>query len=134
MAATSPSRSAASTAFAPAWLPPTGHGNGLTAPSWAPIADVDVRVVDPLLDLMAAARVPAHAAHAPRPVRPLLPERPDRPETWRLWVGSTSYSKAEHVLVTCLPGLLHTLEQPRYPVPHRPPHQHREHREHHGRR
>jgi hypothetical protein len=36
-------------AGAVAWLPPFGHGNGLDAPSWAPLADVDAQLVDELL-------------------------------------------------------------------------------------
>ena len=56
---------------------------------------------------------------APRPVRPLLPQTGGAPEIWRLWVGSTSYRKGEHVLMTRLPALLREVEKPARPVPHR---------------
>lgn len=119
------SQSVPSSWFVAAWLPPGGHGNGLFATNWAPIADVDAKVVDALLDLLAEAGVPAHAAVAPRPVRPLLPQTGGAPEIWRLWVGSTSYRKGEHVLMTRLPALLREVEKPARPVPHRQSRPHR---------
>lgn len=89
-------------AFAPAWLPPSGYGNGLPARSWAPIADIDARHVDAVLMALLDAHVPGHAAPAPRPVRPLLPgERPPG-SVWRLRVASTSYARAEDVLMRVL--------------------------------
>ncbi|MEU6476560.1 hypothetical protein ABZ858_06645 [Streptomyces sp. NPDC047017] len=92
----------AAAAFAPAWLPPGGRGNGLPAPSWAPIADLDARDVDTVLAALLDAHVPAHAAPAPRPVRPLTSDRWVRGAVWRLRVGSSSYGKAENVLLNVL--------------------------------
>jgi hypothetical protein len=89
-------------AFAPAWLPPGGRGNGLTAQSWAPIADIDARSVDTVLAALRDADVPAHAAPAPRPVRPLSPGAWVSGAVWRLRVSSTSYAKAEDVLLRIL--------------------------------
>ncbi|MFJ7280575.1 hypothetical protein [Kitasatospora sp. NPDC098663] len=120
MAAPASTRTVQTAWFKPAWLPPGGHGNGLPAPTWAPIADLDTRIVDELLLALADADVPAYTAPAPRPVRPLLPGDGTR-TVGRLWVGFTSYAKAELVLVTCMPPLLRGIEQPRYPVPHRYP-------------
>lgn len=88
--------------FAPAWLPPGGRGNGLPARSWAPIADIDARHVDTVLRALSDALVPAHAAPAPRPVRPLTPGAWKPGALWRLRVASTSYAKAEDVLLRVL--------------------------------
>ncbi|RAJ55685.1 hypothetical protein K376_04656 [Streptomyces sp. PsTaAH-130] len=85
--------------FAPAWLPPGGRGNGLRATAWAPVADIPARHVDTVLDALREASVPAHAAPAPRPVRPLTPGRRPPGAVWRLRVGSTSYAKAEDLLM-----------------------------------
>lgn len=60
--------------FASVGHPPGGLNDGLLAPSWAPIADIPVRQVGEL---------------------PLA-------AVWRLWVGSTSYAKAEDELVRLL--------------------------------
>lgn len=88
--------------FVPAWLPPGGRGNGLPARSWAPIADIDARNVDAVLAALRDAHIPAHAAPAPRPVRPLSPGAWVPGAVWRLRVGSTSYAKAEDVLLRVL--------------------------------
>ncbi|MET8405377.1 hypothetical protein [Streptomyces sp900116325] len=119
MPATPVSRSVTASSFAPAWLPPGGHGNGLHSSAWAPVADLPAVITDTVLDLLATAHVPAYAAKAPLTVRPLYPG--DRPQgsTWRLWVASTSYAQAEHVLMTCLPNLLKPRERPAFPVPAR---------------
>lgn len=102
MAGSSISITAHEKPFAPAWLPPGGRGNGLTAGSWAQIADLDARRVTAILEMLRSAAVPAYAAPAPRPVRPLTPRTPPRGTTWRLWVGATSYCRAEHVLLRAL--------------------------------
>lgn len=87
--------------FAPAWLPPGGRGNGVWAEivatasssAWAPIADLNVGAVDPVLDRLRSADVPAYAA----PARKARPGRTCR--TWRLWVMSLRYGTAEQVLL-----------------------------------
>ncbi len=89
-----------------AWLPPFGHGNGLGAPSWAPIADVDPKLADPLLDAFRDAGVPAYAAPvglAPRRARRRRARSPSPDH--RIWVGSQWYATAEDVLRTQLPRL-----------------------------
>ncbi|MET8631740.1 hypothetical protein [Streptomyces sp. NPDC004680] len=88
--------------FAPAWLPPGGRGNGLRAPSWAPIADIPVSQVDAVLAALRQARIPAHAAPAPSPVRVITPGEGTPGAMWRLRVGSTSYAKAEGLLMQLL--------------------------------
>ena len=91
-----------------AWLPPFGHGNGLDAPSWAPIADVAPELADPLLEAFHDAGVPAYAApvgvarrRAPKKRRRDRPRSPDH----RIWVGSRWYATAEDVLRVELPRL-----------------------------
>jgi hypothetical protein len=75
------------------WLPPHGHGNGLDAPFWAPIADVPAKDVEALLDALREAGVPGYAAE----VGPPGPRR-----RVRIWVASLRYSTAEDALRTAL--------------------------------
>ncbi|MEU6754878.1 hypothetical protein [Streptomyces sp. NPDC046685] len=117
MTSTPVSRSVAAGYFAPAWLPPGGYGNALYASAWAPVADLPADITGAVLDLLAAAHIPAYAAKAPRSVRPVLPAGRVPGSTWRLWVASSSYARAEHVLMTCLPGLLPPQEPSFFPVP-----------------
>jgi hypothetical protein len=86
-----------------AWLPPFGHGNGLDAPSWAPIADVDPELADPLLEAFRDAAVPAYAA--PVGLAPRRGRRRQRAPDHRIWVGAQRYATAEDVLRTQLPRL-----------------------------
>jgi hypothetical protein len=83
------------------WLPEGGKGNGLSDSGWAPLADIDPRLVRPLLAALRSAGVPAYAAPVTR--RP-LPSRARR--RWRLWVGTSRYSLAEEILRIRLPALL----------------------------
>jgi len=91
------------------WLPFRGMGNGLSDDGWAPVADVDATVVRRLLTELRAANVPAHAA--PFTGRPSGSRRrppghvSDEPK-YRLWVGTSAYSRAEDVLRIMLPVLL----------------------------
>jgi hypothetical protein len=88
-----------------AWLPPFGHGNGLDAPSWAPLADVDAQLVDQLLAVFRDAGVPAYAAPATWPPRRTRARRPRSATNDRLWVGAMRYATAEEVLRTEFPRL-----------------------------
>lgn len=65
------------------WLPPHGHGNGLDAPAWAPIADIPPEDVEVLLATLRVASVPGYAAG----VGP-----PGKRRSYRLWVASLRYS------------------------------------------
>jgi len=87
------------------WLPSRGRGNGLSDAGWAPIADVEAFIVAPLLAELRIAGVPAHAA--PVPVRPsqLLRGRPASGARYRLWVGTSAYSRAEDLLRVRIPAL-----------------------------
>ncbi len=89
------------------WLPPRGSGNGLDDAGWAPIADVDASIVTPLLAELAAAGVPAHAAPVPRPGQ-LLRRQSAGGARYRLWVGTSAYSRAEDLLRIRLPLLSRT--------------------------
>lgn len=81
----------------PFWLPPTGHGNGLDDDAWVILLDVaSATAGDELLDAMAAAGVPAHAA----------PMRAPLSGTVRIWVGASGYGRAEAVLMRVLPTLV----------------------------
>lgn len=85
------------------WLPSSGYGNGLDALSWAPILEVDARIVTILLAELGRAGVPAYAAAraGATPESRRFPHR-DWP-AYRLWVASTSYAAAEDVLMGVLP-------------------------------
>jgi hypothetical protein len=89
-----------------AWLPPFGHGNGLDAPSWAPLADVDAEFVDELLAAFREAGVPAYASPAAWPPGRTRAGRARPPTSDRLWVGAMRYATAEDVLRAELPRLL----------------------------
>jgi hypothetical protein len=67
------------------WLPPHGHGNGLQATGWAPLADVPAALEIPLLKAFRIAGVGAYAANVTR-------------DSVRLWVDSMRYGTAEDVL------------------------------------
>lgn len=95
------SHGASTAAFAPGWLPPGGRDNGLAASSWAPIADIPAERVSPVLEALRKADIPAHAAPAPPPVRVLTPADRQR-HPWRLRVASSSYSKAQDLLMLLL--------------------------------
>jgi hypothetical protein len=86
------------------WLPANGQGNGLDDAAWAPLIDVTVTAVQPLLAALRTAGVPAYAAPAPRvPSRPGL--RAPAGAGFRLWVGTSAYGRAEQALLTLLPNL-----------------------------
>jgi hypothetical protein len=89
------------------WLPSRGTGNGLSDSGWAPIADVDARIVSALLAELRAAGVPAHAAPVTgRPGRSRTRSGASGEPRCRLWVGTSAYSRAEEVLRTRLLILL----------------------------
>ena len=81
------------------WLPPGGHGNGLTENAWAPVLEVSEQVVPTVLCALGEAGVPAYAAPA-RAGASRLRDRTGRPEGFRLWVGASAYGRAEAALVT----------------------------------
>jgi hypothetical protein len=88
------------------WLPSHGTGNGLTDAGWAPVADVDAAIVTPLLAELRAAGVPAHAAPVTRRPGRSRPRTPPGAPRYRLWVGTSAYSRAEELLRVRLPVLL----------------------------
>lgn len=81
------------------WLPPGGHGNGLEACSWAPLADLTVDEADAAVDALTEAGVPAYLGDidGPRGGRRQGGEHDPHPR-WRLWVGSMHHATAEDVL------------------------------------
>lgn len=94
------------------WLPPHGHGNGLDDDSWAPVLEVDERIVEPLLSAFQSARVPAYAAPSGS-VALLVAARHggtgrESRGGWsqhRVWVGASAYGRAEQVLIAVMPEL-----------------------------
>ena len=90
------------------WLPDHGYGNGLDDYAWAPLLDVDARILATLLEALAAAGVPGYAAPLRRGGRP-----PDAPAglwpSYRLWVGTSAYGTAEDTLMAVLPRLQRAL-------------------------
>ncbi len=87
------------------WLPDNGYGNGLDDRAWAPILDVDARIVAPLLEALRVAGVPAYAA-PPRLTARRFNMPDDAWPSYRLWVGSSAHGTAEDTLVAVLPRLL----------------------------
>jgi hypothetical protein len=94
------------------WLPPGGRGNGLDAEGWAPILRLDAALVDDVLRVLHDEGVPAYAAAAP-PRRAADRRgygrrrgRGSPPARYQLWVGSTTYFRAEQSLIRALPRLL----------------------------
>jgi hypothetical protein len=86
------------------WLPAHGYGNGLDDDAWAPALEVDARIMALLLEAFRAAGVPAYVAT----------ERPSEAagEAWpsyRIWVGTSAYGRAEDVLIEVMPALLRHL-------------------------
>ena len=86
------------------WLPREGFGNGLEDESWAPILDVDTRVVSAVLDVLRQAGVPAFASPS-HSVAQRLRRTQGQALSYRLWVGTSRYSRAEATLLRVLPDL-----------------------------
>lgn len=88
-----------------------GRGNGLQAPAYTPVADLDPQLADAMLDALRQEGVAAYAAPAPgRAGAYLEVPLPDRP-TDRLWVDRSAADRARSVLAAHLPGMRHELEQ-----------------------
>lgn len=83
----------------PFWLPYGGIGNGLGCESWTPIVDANGGgAATALLQAFRAAHVPAYSASL-RSAGRMQHVR------YRLWVGSTAYSRAESTLLHVLPRI-----------------------------
>lgn len=81
------------------WLPPFGHGNGIEALFWTPLAELPEHRVDPVLRALAEQGIPAWAAASARGRGTSTPAR-DRPHD--LWVGSGQLDEAQDVLMRAL--------------------------------
>lgn len=86
------------------WLPSSGYGNGLNDDAWAPVLEVSERVAPTLLRVLGEAGVPAYIAPAGSAARRLR-DRTGRPQAFQLWVGASSYGRAETTLVAVMPYL-----------------------------
>lgn len=75
------------------WLPPNGHGNGLDATGWAPLADVPDALSDQLLDVLRAAGVAGYVA-ATGGCRARIGQR----RVVRVWADAMRYATAEDVV------------------------------------
>lgn len=74
------------------WLPPGGIGNGLNAETWAALIDADSSELILLLDTLRASGIPAYAARLD-----MLGRRAPV-STFRIWVDTWTYSRAEDVI------------------------------------
>ena len=81
------------------WLPPFGHGNGIDALFWTPLAALPERQVDPVLDALAQQGIPGWATVAAHAGRPALAARGRRHD---LWVASDQLDEAQDVLLRLL--------------------------------
>ena len=85
----------------PFWLPPSGSGNGLSAPAWAEILQIPGRSVAPVLSVLPAHDIAGFVDLA-------ADETEHRVLTgqagYRLWVDSHQYSRAEDLLMRVLRG------------------------------
>ncbi len=86
------------------WLPAGGYGNGLDDDAWVPVLEVSERVVPTVLGVLCEAGVPAYAAPARSGVS-RLKDRTRRPAGYQLWVGASTYGRAELTLVRVMPYL-----------------------------
>lgn len=86
------------------WLPREGFGNGLEDASWAPILDLDVRVISAVLDVSRQANVPAFASPS-HSVAYRLRLTDGQALSYRVWVGASRYSAAEATMLRVLPDL-----------------------------
>jgi hypothetical protein len=86
------------------WLPSGGCGNGLGDTAWAEIAAVRADTVTPLLAAFRARGVAAYAQRSPRGwIRRCRRQSAEPP--CRVWVGASSYGRAEQALLVILPRL-----------------------------
>lgn len=81
------------------WLPPFGHGNGLDALFWTPLAELAGGTVDAVMRALREEDIPAWAAEARRHPAP-LPAAGERPHD--LWVAAAQYDAAQDVLARVL--------------------------------
>ncbi|MDH2442817.1 hypothetical protein QDR37_02545 [Amnibacterium sp. CER49] len=77
-------------------LPPFGHGNGLDALFWTPLAELAPGQVDAVLEALRARGIPAWAAPARRETRPTPEGRHD------LWVASGELNDAQEAVMRAL--------------------------------
>jgi hypothetical protein len=80
------------------------QANGLPDDWWVPLLMVDGRIVADLLEELHRAGVPAYCAWF-KPCRPSFSQR------WCLWVGGSSYERAEERLAEVLPLLIGSLRR-----------------------
>jgi hypothetical protein len=73
------------------WLPSGGISNGIDDDAWAPILEVSVGDVRPLLAALAEAGVSAYAAR-----------QQATGTSYQLWVGSSGHGRAEETLIKVL--------------------------------
>jgi hypothetical protein len=90
------------------WLPPGGFGNGLTATAWAQIADLSDDNLPEVLFSLTESGIPAHVAALRR--RPGSKADGLRRTTYRLWVASSSYGRAQDVLMPLYRAFEHPID------------------------
>lgn len=80
-----------------------GRGNGLRAPSYAPLVDLDPRLADAMLEALRAAGVAAYAVPVGSEASAQLIPRPASGPKDRLYVDAEADDVAAHVLRSHLP-------------------------------
>lgn len=91
-----------------------GRGNGLPAPAWMAVCDIDPRLAAPLLDVLREADVAAYVAPSTGSTGHYLERTlPDRP-TDRLWVDARLHGEAQRIVTDALPALRDSLEDERW--------------------
>jgi hypothetical protein len=82
------------------WLPSGGISNGIEDDAWAPILDVTVDLVEPLLAALREAGAPGYAAAVTGHTTPQ--RRAGNEPGYRLWVGCSAHGRAEETLIKAL--------------------------------
>ncbi len=79
------------------WLPPGGIGNGLDAPAWVPLVDVDIDEMVVLLHALREAGVAGYAAQVDKTGRRMPAS------IFRIWVDTWVHARAEDVVAKIMP-------------------------------
>lgn len=79
------------------WLPPGGIGNGLDAPAWVPLLDVEIDEMIVLLHALRDAGIAGYAAQVDKTGRRVPAS------IFRIWVDTWAHARAEDVVARTMP-------------------------------